>query len=77
MLEPRAFTPGDLAERWGCTERHVRNLISRGELQFFRLGGTRRGLTLPRTRLLTTRSADTKHGATKRRSEYVRKSPAR
>ena len=33
------FTPASLAERWECSERHVRNLISTGELRSFRLGG--------------------------------------
>jgi len=27
-----------VAERWGCTPNHVRNLIKRGELRAFRLG---------------------------------------
>jgi excisionase family DNA binding protein len=38
-MERAAWTPMQLAERWECSERHVRNLINRGELQFFRLGG--------------------------------------
>ena len=38
-MERAAWTPRQLAERWECSERHVRNLINRGELQFFRLGG--------------------------------------
>jgi len=33
------FTPATLAEHWHCSERHVRNLISRGELRAVRLGG--------------------------------------
>jgi excisionase family DNA binding protein len=37
--QPQAFRPAQLAERWQCSERHVRNLINRGELKFFRLGG--------------------------------------
>jgi excisionase family DNA binding protein len=32
------FTPRTLADRWSCSERHVRNLIETGELQAFRLG---------------------------------------
>lgn len=32
------FTPATLAEAWGCSEQHVRNLLNRGELEFFRLG---------------------------------------
>lgn len=38
-MNRQAYTPHDLSERWQCSERHVRNLLSRGELQFFRLGG--------------------------------------
>jgi excisionase family DNA binding protein len=37
--EPSPFTPRTLAERWACSERHVRNLINRGDLRAFRLGG--------------------------------------
>ncbi len=33
------YTPATLAKRWECSERHVRNLISSGELPSFRLGG--------------------------------------
>ncbi|MGR9130822.1 helix-turn-helix domain-containing protein [Rhizobium leguminosarum] len=33
------FTPAKLAQRWECSERHIRNLISRGELPYFRVGG--------------------------------------
>ncbi|WP_412033236.1 excisionase family DNA-binding protein [Nitratireductor aquimarinus] len=36
---PSVFTPRTLAERWECSERHVRNLIDKGELPVFRLGG--------------------------------------
>jgi excisionase family DNA binding protein len=35
---PRVFTPKTLAERWHCSDRHVRNLINKGELPAFRLG---------------------------------------
>ena len=35
---PNVYTPRMLAEEWSCSERHVRNLISRGELRAFRLG---------------------------------------
>jgi excisionase family DNA binding protein len=31
-------TPAMLAERWKCSERHVRNLIARGELPSFKVG---------------------------------------
>jgi excisionase family DNA binding protein len=33
------FTPATLAERWDCSERHVRNLINKGKLGCFKLGG--------------------------------------
>jgi excisionase family DNA binding protein len=33
------FTPETLAQRWGCSARHVRKLISIGALGCFRLGG--------------------------------------
>jgi excisionase family DNA binding protein len=35
----RPFTPAQLAERWGCSTRHVRNLVIEGRLRAFRLGG--------------------------------------
>jgi len=37
--QPPAFTPRTLAERWHCSERHVRNMVDGGELRAFRLGG--------------------------------------
>ena len=37
--EPHVFTVASLAKRWGCSEVHVRNLINKGELRSFRLGG--------------------------------------
>lgn len=37
--ERRPFSPKSLAEHWECSERHVRNLIARGEIRAFRLGG--------------------------------------
>ncbi len=36
---PNVFTPSMLADRWACSERHIRNMIDRGELPAFRLGG--------------------------------------
>lgn len=33
------FTPATLAKRWDCSERHIRNLISKGQLGHFKLGG--------------------------------------
>ena len=38
------YTPATLAERWGCSERHVRNLVRRGKLAAFRIG--QRGLRI-------------------------------
>jgi excisionase family DNA binding protein len=34
----RPYTPATLAERWGCSARHVRDLIAEGQLEAFRLG---------------------------------------
>jgi excisionase family DNA binding protein len=34
----RVFTPATLAQEWGCSERHVRNLVAAGQLRAFRLG---------------------------------------
>lgn len=39
MAVDRPMRPHQVAERWGCSEQHVRNLIKRGELGHFRLGG--------------------------------------
>ena len=36
---PNVFTPATLAERWECSEGHVRNMIADGTLPAFRLGG--------------------------------------
>ena len=36
MIERLAYSPRDLAARWQCSERHIRNLINRGELPYFR-----------------------------------------
>ncbi len=35
----RVYTPVTLARRWLCSERHIRNMIERGELKVFRIGG--------------------------------------
>lgn len=35
----RVMTPKMVAERWECSERHVRNLLEQGLLPYFRLGG--------------------------------------
>jgi excisionase family DNA binding protein len=34
----RALRPREVAERWQCSERHVRNLIRNHTLKSFRLG---------------------------------------
>ncbi|WP_410010542.1 excisionase family DNA-binding protein [Phyllobacterium zundukense] len=39
MVGPTVFTPRTLAQRWQCSERHVRTMIATGELPSFRLGG--------------------------------------
>jgi excisionase family DNA binding protein len=39
MTRATVYTPATLADKWGCSERHVRNMIDRGELPHFRLGG--------------------------------------
>ncbi|WP_370874732.1 helix-turn-helix transcriptional regulator [Ancylobacter vacuolatus] len=38
-LPPRPLLPKHVAERWGCSERTVRNMIRAGRLKHFRLGG--------------------------------------
>lgn len=39
VFDRRPLTPTMLAERWQCSERHVRNLIAKGDLRAFKLGG--------------------------------------
>lgn len=34
----RPYSVASLAERWGCSERHIRDLIATGDLPAFRLG---------------------------------------
>lgn len=36
---PTVYTPATLADRWECSERHVRNMIASGALPAFRLAG--------------------------------------
>ena len=36
---PRAYSASSLAELWGCSERHIRNMVADGRLRGFRLGG--------------------------------------
>jgi excisionase family DNA binding protein len=35
---PRVMTPAMIAELWGCSQRHVRNVIATGDLPSFRIG---------------------------------------
>jgi len=35
---PHPYTTKSLAEHWECSDRHVRNMIQRGELHCFKLG---------------------------------------
>lgn len=37
-MSARAYTPERVAEIYGCSANHIRNLIKRGELRAFRLG---------------------------------------
>ncbi|AWN36520.1 hypothetical protein DK427_12930 [Methylobacterium radiodurans] len=46
-MRPDILTPADVAIEWGCSEKHVRNMIHRGELGHFRLGG--KLLRIPRS----------------------------
>lgn len=39
-MSDRPYSVRQLAERWGCSEKHIYNLINRGELPTFRAGGT-------------------------------------
>ncbi|WP_394042987.1 helix-turn-helix domain-containing protein [Roseixanthobacter liquoris] len=39
ILIDRPMRPQQVAARWGCSEKHVRNLITDGALGHFRLGG--------------------------------------
>lgn len=34
----RPFSVATLAERWGCSKRHISNMVRRGELTAFRIG---------------------------------------
>lgn len=36
---PPVMTPKTLAKAWNCSERHIRNLINKGQLKSFKLGG--------------------------------------
>ncbi|WP_417795876.1 helix-turn-helix domain-containing protein [Terasakiella pusilla] len=38
MLNKRPFTPKELAKRWQCSEKHIRDLARNGELPCFKVG---------------------------------------
>lgn len=38
-MNRQAYTPREIAERWQCSDRHVRNMINEGRLRSFKLGG--------------------------------------
>jgi hypothetical protein len=64
MQEPvRVYTPRTLAQRWRCSDQHVRNLIARGELKAFRARGSCFGSRLKRLR--TTNAETDLHRQTK------------
>ncbi|MBP32497.1 MAG: hypothetical protein CL858_29425 [Cupriavidus sp.] len=44
---PDILTPREVADEWGCSEQHVRNMVNRGDLGHFRLGG--KLLRIPRS----------------------------
>ena len=37
-MTERPYTTAQLAERWQCCERHIRNMIDAGELEAFQIG---------------------------------------
>lgn len=39
MSAGRPYSPRMLAERWECSEAHIRQMVAKGELTAFRLGG--------------------------------------
>ena len=36
---PNAYSPQSLAERWVCSERHIRNMVKRGDIPAIQFGG--------------------------------------
>lgn len=38
-MTPNVYSPRTLALEWGCSERHIRNLINDGQLPAWRAGG--------------------------------------
>ncbi len=37
-MTARPYTPRTLAERWGCSDRHIRDLIKKNKLPAFKVG---------------------------------------
>ncbi|WP_363311545.1 excisionase family DNA-binding protein [uncultured Devosia sp.] len=37
-MDERPYTPETLADRWGCSSQHVRDLVGNGRLKAFRVG---------------------------------------
>lgn len=75
MLDDRPFSSEELAERWGVSAQHVRDLIRLGTLRHFRVG--RFAAPLRRTGTSRCREADTSrltHPASLNRpNPYLRK----
>ncbi len=46
-MRPDVLVPKEVADEWGCSEQHVRNMVNRGELGHFQLGG--KLLRIPRS----------------------------
>lgn len=59
ILTDRPMRPQQVAARWGCSEKHVRNLIKDGALGHFRLGG--RLLRIPASAVEEYERCQTKH----------------
>ena len=38
MTHPTPYSVSTLAARWGCSKRHITNMVKRGELTGFRIG---------------------------------------
>ena len=65
----RVMTPRMVAERWECSERHVRNLLEQGLLPYFRLGGKL-------IRILREDVAEfERRGGTEQKTEHLPESP--
>ncbi|KAB1068863.1 helix-turn-helix domain-containing protein [Methylobacterium planeticum] len=60
-MSPKVLTPALVAERWGCSERHVRNMANRGDLASFRLGGKLLRIPLSAVEALEQAECQTSH----------------